>query len=57
MKTFKEFILEMGAGGMGGSAGPTVTTGVSTSTDPVSATAVNRKRKRTPVMLPMATRK
>jgi hypothetical protein len=31
--------------------GPTNVTGVATSTDPVSATAVNRKKKITPILL------
>ncbi len=38
-------------GVMGGSAGPTNVTGVATSTDPISATAVNRKKRKSPVML------
>ena len=38
-------------GVMGGSAGPTNVTGVATSTDPISATAVNRKKRVSPVML------
>jgi hypothetical protein len=41
--------------GMGGGAvavpGPTNVTGVATSTDPISATAVNRKKKITPILL------
>lgn len=49
MKTFKDFIKEDGA--MGGSAGPTNVTGVATSTDPISATAVNRKKRKGPVMV------
>jgi hypothetical protein len=36
---------------VGGSAGPTNVTGVATSTDPISATAVNRKKRKSPVML------
>jgi hypothetical protein len=43
--TKEEKLDEMGAGAVG-SAGPTVTTGVQTSTDPVSATAVNMKKKK-----------
>lgn len=38
-------------GAMGGSVGPTNVTGVATSTDPISATAVNRKKRKSPVML------
>ena len=45
MKTFKEFILEMGAGAVG-SAGPTNVTGPQSGTDPVSATAVDMKKKK-----------
>ena len=41
----------VGGGAMGGSAGPTNVTGVATSTDPISATAVNRKKRKSPVML------
>ena len=49
---------EMGAGAAGGgSAGPTNVTGVATSTDPASATAVNRKKKRSPILMGMASRK
>lgn len=44
----------MGAGAV--SSGPTNVTGVATSTDPVSATAVNRKSKKTPIVLPMGRR-
>lgn len=33
-------------GAMGGSAGPTVTTGAQSATDPVSATAVNMSKKK-----------
>lgn len=39
------------------SAGPTNVTGVATSTDPVSATAVNRKKKPNAILLAMARRK
>ena len=53
MKSFKEFITEMGAGGGGGGGsavavtGPTNVTGPQSGTDPVSATAVDmRKRKK-----------
>jgi hypothetical protein len=45
----------MGAGAV--AAGPTNVTGVATSTDPASATAVNRKKKRSPILMGMATRK
>lgn len=45
----------MGAGAV--AAGPTNVTGVATSTDPVSATAVNRKKKKSPILIQMATRK
>ena len=41
----------MGGGAIGGSAGPTNVTGVATSTDPISASAVNRKKRTSPVML------
>ena len=71
MKTFKEYLLdllagsvgetsinEMGAGAVGGgSAGPTNVTGAQSSTDPASASAVNRKKKRNPILMGMATRK
>jgi len=53
-------IKEDGIGGGGGGAvatGPTNVTGVATSTDPASATAVNRKKKRSPILMRMATRK
>lgn len=46
----------MGAGAVG-SAGPTNVTGVQSSTDPASASAVNRKKKRNPILMGMATRK
>mgnify|MGYP003333760711 CR=1 FL=1 len=53
MKKFKDFIVEMGAGGAGGGGtavsvtGPTNVTGPQSGTDPVSATAVDmRKRKK-----------
>jgi hypothetical protein len=39
------------AGAMGGSAGPTNVTGVATSTDPVSATAVRMKKKKSPILM------
>ena len=49
MKSFKTF-LEDGGGGAGGGAaavaGPTNVTGVATSTDPVSATAVDNRDKK-----------
>ena len=41
----------VGGGAIGGSAGPTNVTGVATSTDPISATAFNRKKRKSPVML------
>jgi hypothetical protein len=47
----EETVSEDGVGAMGGSAGPTNVTGVATSTDPISATAVNRKKKITPILL------
>jgi len=51
-------IKEDGIGGGGAVAtGPTNVTGVATSTDPASATAVNRKKKRSPILMRMATRK
>jgi hypothetical protein len=58
MKSFKEFVKEdgMGAGAVG-SSGPTNVTGMATSTDPVSATAVNRKKKRSPILMKMGSRK
>jgi len=51
MKTFKEYLNEMAGGGGGGGAaavaGPTNVTGPQSGTDPVSATAVDmRKRKK-----------
>jgi hypothetical protein len=48
----KKSVNEDGMGGaIGSSAGPTNVTGVATSTDPISATAVNRKKRKSPVML------
>ena len=48
----KKSVNEDGMGGaIGGSAGPTNVTGVATSTDPISATAVNRKKRKSPVMV------
>jgi hypothetical protein len=38
-------------GAMGGSAGPTNVTGVATSTDPVSATAVRMKKKKSSILM------
>jgi hypothetical protein len=53
MKSFKQYIQE--DGGMGAGAisvpGPTNKTGAQSSTDPISATAVNPKKKRTPVLM------
>ena len=48
MKTFKQYLNEMGAGAVGGgSSGPTKVTGPQSGTDPQSATAVDmRKRKK-----------
>ena len=46
-----ERMNEDGVGAVGGSAGPTNVTGVATSTDPISASAVNRKKRTSPVML------
>jgi len=58
MKSFKMFINEMSGGAVGGgSAGPTNVTGTNTSTDPVSATAVNmKKKKRRPILISMGRR-
>lgn len=57
MKSYKQFINEMGVGAVGGSAGPTNVTGTNTSTDPVSATAVNmKKKKRRPILMSMGRR-
>jgi hypothetical protein len=58
MKSFKDYVQEM----MGGAAaaGPTNVTGTATSTDPVSATAVDmrkRKKKYNPIMMAMGKRK
>ena len=49
---------EMGAGAVG-AAGPTNVTGVATSTDPASATAVNMKKRKkyNPIMMGMSSRK
>lgn len=44
MKKFKDFILEMSAGGMGG--GPTNVTGAAVSTDPATAGSVDADKKR-----------
>ena len=57
MKSFKDYLKEDGMGAGAVAAGPTNVTGVSSSTDPASATAVNRKKKRSPIMMRMATRK
>ena len=49
MKSFIQYIKEdgMGAGAVsGGSKGPTNVTGPQSGTDPVSATAVNMKKKK-----------
>ena len=48
MKTFKQYLNEMGVGAVGGgSSTPTNVTGPQSGTDPVSATAVDmRKRKK-----------
>jgi len=45
MITFKKFISEMGAGAVA-SAGPTNVTGPQSGTDPVSATAVDMKKRK-----------
>lgn len=53
-KSVKEDVVNedgMGGGAIGGSAGPTNVTGVATSTDPISATAVNRKKKKSPIIM------
>ena len=60
MKSFKEYISEMGAGAVGGgSPGPTNVTGPQSATDPVSATAVDmrKRRKRKPIIMPMTHRR
>ena len=54
--TSEEVVNEDGEGGAM-SAGPTNVTGVATSTDPVSATAVNMKKKKKPIVLSLARRK
>lgn len=54
MKTFNQFVNEDGAAAV---AGPTNVTGVSSSTDPVSATAVDMKKKKKPVLVSMMRRK
>ena len=50
-------VKEDGMGGGAIAAGPTNVTGVATSTDPASATAVNRKKKRNPILMNLARRK
>jgi hypothetical protein len=60
MKSFKDFIIEMGAGAVGGgSPGPTNVTGPQSATDPVSATAVDmrKRKKRKPIIMPLIHRK
>jgi len=60
MKSFKHFITEMGAGAVGGgSSGPTNVTGPQSGTDPVSATAVDmrKRKKRKSIIMPMIHRK
>ena len=47
----EETVNEDGMGGAVAVPGPTNVTGVATSTDPISATAVNRKRKRNPILM------
>ena len=49
-KSVKEDVVNED-GVVGGSAGPTNVTGVATSTDPISATAVNRKKKKSPIIM------
>jgi hypothetical protein len=50
MKTFKQYIKEMGVGAVG-APGPTNVTGPQSATDPQSATAVDmRKKKRPPTL-------
>jgi hypothetical protein len=44
MKTFKQYIKEMGVGAV--AAGPTNVTGPQSATDPQSATAVDMRKKR-----------
>lgn len=46
MISFKRFIKEDGMGAGAVSAGPTNVTGPQSGTDPVSATAVNMKKKK-----------
>jgi len=49
MKTFKQFNEDMGGGAVGTgavSSGPTNVTGPQSGTDPVSATAVDMKKRR-----------
>ena len=49
IKTFSQYINEMGAGAVGGGAsapGPTNVTRAQSGTDPVSATAVDMRKKR-----------
>ena len=46
MISFKQFIKEDGMGAGAVSAGPTNVTGPQSGTDPVSATAVNMKKKK-----------
>ena len=57
MKTFKNFIKEDGMGAGAVSAGPTNVTGAASGTDPVSATAVDMKKKKRPFVLPLGRRK
>lgn len=57
MKDKTERMNEDGVAAIGGSAGPTNVTGVATSTDPVSATAVNRKKRKSVVLMNMIKRK
>jgi hypothetical protein len=56
MKTFKELVIEMGGGGMGGGAPATGTAGVAGAGDDKTTVPVFRKKKTSPVM-GMVTRK
>jgi len=55
MKKFKDFILEMGAGAVGG--GPTNVTGAAVSTDPATAGSVDADRKRKKIVSNIVSRK
>lgn len=64
MKSFKNYLQEMGAGGGAGagavSHGPTNVTGAQSATDPVSASAVDmrkRKKKYNPILMGLRRKK